>query len=252
MFNATKHLHLLLLAISFYTRIPINRPLNYDWLAAASIYLPVIGWLVGAMTALVFYSAALLWPVPSAVLLSFSVGLLLTGALHEDGFADMCDGFGGGHDKAQILTIMQDPRLGSFGAIGLIILLLLKISALCALPASQTPWILLAGHSLSRFAPLWLMHHYEYARIGASKSQQAVMRLSLGDLGFAAIFALLPLLLLPKLCAIALLPMALMTLSLGRYFNRRIQGYTGDCLGASQQISETVFYLSLSALWTFI
>lgn len=252
MLNPTKHLHLLLLAISFYTRIPIHRSLNTELLAAASIYLPVIGWLVGSLTALVFYGATLLWPTPVAVLLSLVMSLLLTGALHEDGFADVCDGFGGGRDKEHCLTIMQDPRLGSFGVLGLVCLLLLKISLLTSLPANHTPWLLLAGHSLSRFAPLWLMHGYDYARIGTSKSQQAVMRLSPAQLGYAAVYALLPLLFLPGLCAVALVPMAVITLGLGRYFKSRIGGYTGDCLGASQQVTETVFYLTTSALWTFI
>ncbi len=88
-------------------------------------------------------------------------GILLTGALHEDGFADVCDGFGGGMGKQRILEIMKDSHIGVYGVLGLLLMLLLKISVLSAMPAAAVPLVLLAGHSISRLSPLLLMQRYE-------------------------------------------------------------------------------------------
>ena len=246
-------LKLFLLALSFYTRLPSPQNLDYQQLPQASVYLPVIGWLVGGLSVLVFYLTDWLWPTMTAAILALITGILLTGAFHEDGFADVCDGFGGGWGKQRILEIMKDSQIGAYGAIGVCLLLLLKISLLGAMPADAVPLMLLAGHSISRFPPLLLMHLYSYVREEHSKGGvAAVFKPGMRDLLFAAACALLPLLLLPVLCGVAVFPVLLTNWLLGRYFYRCIGGYTGDCLGASQQVAETVFYLGVSALWTFI
>ncbi len=245
-------LHLFCLAVSFYTRLPCPLDLDYAQLPQATRYLPVIGWLVGGISAAVFYFAALLWSTPLAVLLALGVGVLVTGAFHEYGLADVCDGFGGGWQKTQILDIMKDSRVGTYGALALLFALLLKLTALVSLPASAIPAVLLSAHSVSRFAPLWLMRRYDYARVSDSKMAAAVYRPCALDLVFAGVCAVLPLLFLPALCFWTVLPMTGATCWLGHYFQRHIGGYTGDCLGAVQQISETVFYLAVGALWTFI
>ncbi|WP_333873123.1 adenosylcobinamide-GDP ribazoletransferase [Methylobacter sp.] len=263
------HLKLFLLALSFYTRLPgmaevsqavgnrcdhLPHPqaLDFKQLPYAAVYLPLIGWLVGGVAALSFYLADLVWPQTTAVILALIAGILMTGALHEDGFADVCDGFGGGMNKQRILEIMKDSHTGVYGFLGLLLLLLLKISVLSAIPAAAVPLILMAGHSISRLSPLLLMQRYEYARGNDSKASGAVYKPNLRELAFAAAAALLPLALLPTLSVLAIIPVLLATLVLGHYFYRRIDGYTGDCLGASQQVAETVFYLSVSALWIFI
>jgi adenosylcobinamide-GDP ribazoletransferase len=243
---------LFLLALSFYTRLPYPQTLDYKLLPRAAVYLPLIGWLVGGVTALSFYLADLVWPQTTAVILALIAGILMTGALHEDGLADVCDGFGGGMDKQRILEIMKDSYTGVYGFLGLSLALLLKISVLIAMPAAAVPSVLLAGHSFSRLSPLLLMRRYNYARGNDSKSSGAVYKPNLQELAFATVIALLPLALLPAVCALAIIPVLLATLLLGHYFYRRIGGYTGDCLGASQQVAETVFYLSVSALWIFI
>jgi adenosylcobinamide-GDP ribazoletransferase len=245
------HLKLFLLALSFYTRLPHPQALDYKQLPQAAVYLPLIGWLVGGICALVFYLASLLWPQITAVILALIAGILLTGALHEDGFADVCDGFGGGMHKQRILEIMKDSHIGVYGFIGLLLILLVKISVLIEMPVA-VPLVLLAGHSISRLSPLLLMQRYEYVRGNDSKSSGAVYKPDSKELVFAAVIALLPLALLPALCVLAIIPVLLATALLGHYFYRRIGGYTGDCLGASQQVAETVFYLSVSALWKFI
>jgi adenosylcobinamide-GDP ribazoletransferase len=246
------HPKLFLLALGFYTRLPAPQALDYRQLPEAAVYLPLVGWLVGGLSALSFYLADWLWPQQTAVIVAIIAGILVTGAFHEDGFADVCDGFGGGFDRQRILDIMKDPRTGSYGVLGLVLLLALKISVLGALPAAAVPLLLLAGHSFSRLPPLLIMRRYDYARAGHSKAGAAVFRPSGGNLLFAGSLALLPVFLLPPPCWLAVLPALAANGLLGRYFYRHIGGYTGDCLGASQQIAETVFYLSVSTLWTFI
>jgi len=246
------HPKLLLLALSFYTRLPYPHKLDYKLLPQSAVYLPLIGWLVGGICALVFYLTDLLWPQTTAAILALIAGILLTGGLHEDGFADVCDGFGGGMSKQRILEIMKDSHIGVYGLLGLLLILLLKISVLAAMPASAVPLVLLAGHSLSRLPPLLLMQRYDYARGNDSKSSGAVYKPDFRELIFATVIALLPLALLPALSTLTIVPVLLATVFLGHYFYRHIGGYTGDCLGASQQIAETVFYLSVSALWIFI
>ena len=245
-----KHLQL---AISFYTRVPIaTNTLDYSQLPQAAIYLPLVGWLVGSGAALVFYVAALLWSPVTAVIIALIIGILLTGGLHEDGFADVCDGFGGGYDKARILAIMKDSHVGVYAVLGLLLLLALKISVLSNMPVTAVPWVLLAGHSVSRFAPLLLMHRYDYARAEDSKASGAVYTPRMKELLVAAGCACLPLLLLPSLYWLAIIPVLIVNAGLGHYFYRHIGGYTGDCLGASQQIAEIIFYLTVSSLWIFI
>lgn len=246
------NLGLFWLAISFYTRLPCPSHLDYSQLPQAARYLPIIGWLVGGISAAGFYLAALLWTPTIALLIALGVGIFVTGAFHEDGLADVCDGFGGGWQKAQILEIMKDSRVGTYGALSLLFMMLLKINALISLPISSVPMILLAGHSVSRFPPLWLMSRYSYARDIDSKMKQAMYQPTGFELIFAATCSTLPFLFLPGICYWSILPVIAATLFLGSYFYRHIGGYTGDCLGATQQVTETVFYLSVSALWKFI
>jgi len=246
------HPRLFLLALGFYTRLPAPQALDYKQLPEAAVYLPLVGWLVGGLSALSFYLADWLWPQQTAAIVALVAGILVTGAFHEDGFADVCDGFGAGFDKQRILEIMKDSKTGTYGMLGLLLLLSLKISVLGTLSATAVPLLLLSGHSFSRLPPLLIMRRYDYTRIDNSKAGAAVFRPSGNNLLFAGSLALLPLLLLPAICWLAILPVLAANGLLGRYFYRRIGGYTGDCLGASQQLAETIFYLSMSTLWTFI
>jgi len=246
------HLKLFLLALSFYTRLPGPQSPDYTKLPQATIYLPLVGWLVGGITAASFYLANLLWLQTTATILALIIGIFLTGAFHEDGFADVCDGFGGGWSKQRIMEIMKDSTIGVYGALGLLLIFLLKISLLSSMLASAAPLALLAGHSISRLPPLLLMRRYDYARNNESKAAVAVYKPDTQQLAFATVISLLPLIMLPPLCVLAIVPVLGVNWCLGRYFFRYIGGYTGDCLGASQQMAETVFYLSVSALWIYI
>lgn len=238
-------------ALGYFTRLPVPGWVGYspDGLARAARYLPAIGLLVGGVGALVFWLAGQVWGQPVAVVLSMIATIALTGAFHEDGLADTADGLGGGWDKAKILAIMKDSRVGSYGVIAVVLALLGKFALLSTLPAGQVVAALITGHAVSRFCAVSLMATMDYARDDeTSKARPVAARLGLGPLLFALVFAGLPLLLLvsePALTAVALA--ALATLWLAAKCRRWLGGYTGDCLGAVQQLAEIAFYLGLAA-----
>lgn len=245
------NLQLFWLALSFYTRLPVPKHLDYSQLPKAVRLLPLVGWVVGSLTGLCFMLAHHLWPQNVAVILTLIVGVLLTGAFHEDGFADVCDGFGGGYGKPQILSIMKDSQIGAYGAIGILLLFMLKITLLSGLPAQSLPVIFFAGQSVSRLPPLLIMQQYDYARTENSKSHVAIYKPEWQDLFSAGVIAVLPFWLLPAILVLSLPVIYFINSQLARFFYRHLSGYTGDCLGASQQVSEMIFYLCCAALWTF-
>ncbi len=251
-----QQLRLFFIAMQFFTRIPIPAWVGFDpaWLHHASRYFPAIGWLVGFVTAAVYLLASLLWPPAVAVILSTVAGIWLTGAFHEDGFADVCDGFGGGMSAERVLEIMKDSRVGAYGAIGICLLLLLKISLLISLPLAYVVPALLVAHPLSRLASCSLIWCLEYARL-EGKAKPLAQHMSDAEWGIAVASVMLP---VAILLALGLLPLpsflgglVLLIFAswwLARLFVRRVGGYTGDCLGAVQQLSEVAFYLGLLAL----
>jgi adenosylcobinamide-GDP ribazoletransferase len=251
-------LELFFTALGFFTRIPVPGwvPWSPERLNHAARYFPLVGWVVGLAGAAVYLAAASLLPASLAVVLSMAATIRLTGAFHEDGWADACDGLGGGWDKAQVLTIMKDSRIGAYGTIGLVLMLLAKAVALVEL-ASRARWwavvALLVAHPLSRLASTSLIHQLEYVRDDESaKSKPLARQLSAGELAIAATSGLAPLLLLPPLAAAgALIGAIVATLYASRLFRRRLGGYTGDCLGAAQQGAELAIYLGILVPWSF-
>jgi adenosylcobinamide-GDP ribazoletransferase len=240
-------------ALGFFTRLPVPAWVGYsgEGLQQAARYLPAVGLLVGALAALVGMAAALLWPQPLAVLAAMATSLYVTGAFHEDGLSDMADGFGGGWTREQVLAIMKDSRVGSYGVIALVLALLGKFLALLELPAVALPAALVAGHAVSRSCAASLLKALDYARDeGASKARPVATRLSWGELLWVVTLGLLGAALLlpflsPAAIGLGLLLALLATLWLARQMARRLGGYTGDCLGATQQVSELAFYLGL-------
>ncbi|WP_310449106.1 adenosylcobinamide-GDP ribazoletransferase [Sulfuritalea sp.] len=245
-------------ALRFFTRLPVPAWVGHgqDQLNHAARYFPLIGILVGIIGAGVTELAALALPIGVAVLLGMAATILATGAFHEDGFADSCDGFGGGWDKAQVLTIMKDSRIGSYAALGVGLILLTKWSALTELDAGLGPPFLaialVAGHAVSRLASTVLIYFLDYVRDDdSSKSKPLAQRMAPHELAVAALCGLAPCLLLPLAEVLtALAAVTLSTLLAARYFVRRIGGYTGDCLGAAQQLGEVAFYLGLLCSFT--
>lgn len=235
-------------ALRFFTRLPVPAWVGHseEQLNHATRYFPLIGWLVGAIGAGATWLAAQGLPLSLAVLLGMAATLLVTGAFHEDGFADSCDGFGGGWDKAQVMRIMKDSRIGSYGAIGMGVLLLSKWTALVELGPLLIVSALLAGHAISRAAAATLIFSLDYVRDEDGKSKPLAVRLGKGEMLFVLALGLLPLALLPWQQALqGVLAVVIATLWMARYTVRRIGGYTGDVLGATQQLAEVAFYLGL-------
>ena len=238
-------------AVGYFTRLPV--PARVGDSAAAlnqsAKYLPAVGRLVGGLGALVFWLTAQLWPQPVAVLLAMAATLYATGAFHEDGLADTADGLGGGWDKAKILAIMKDSRVGSYGVIAIVLALLGKYTLLISLPAEQVGLALIAGHALSRGCAVSLMAFMDYARDdAASKSRPVAGRLGIGALLFALACTGWPLLFFAPAAVLAGVGLAaLATLWLAGKCRRWLGGYTGDCLGAIQQLAEIGFYLGLAS-----
>lgn len=231
-------------AIRFFTRLPVPAWVGHssEALERSSRYFPAVGLIVGGIAALVFALTSFFWPKTLAVLSAMAITLYVTGAFHEDGWSDMVDGFGGGWEKSQILAIMKDSRIGSFGAVALVMMLLTKFFALVEIELLLVPVALIAGHGFSRLCATLVLSTLDYVR-DEGKAKPLSTHIGKGELAFAAVTAVLPLLLLPPQQSIPGVVLALLaTLWLARMFKRHIGGYTGDCLGATQQLAEVAFY----------
>ena len=258
--NTLRHF---LLALQFFTRIPVTGRLA-RWVGfspalqrASMGHFPGIGLLLGATAAAVFALVAWLLGGGSggmlvAAILSTGATVWLTGVLHEDGLADVADGLAGGHNPAHALAIMKDSRIGAAGAVALLLALQAKVALLGLLGTQSLAAALVAlvgAHGLSRVGPVLLTHRLPYVSASDTAKSQGIagarsrhtlwVALAWGAvsaLGVAWYGGLVFL-------ALACLAAALAWLALWHLFARRLQGYTGDCLGATQQVCEIAFYL---------
>jgi adenosylcobinamide-GDP ribazoletransferase len=234
-------------ALMFYTRIPVPKWTGYskENLNKATGYFPLVGILVGTAGGAVYWLAQHYLPVSISVLLCMVTTILLTGAFHEDAISDFCDGFGGGYSKEQILTIMKDSRIGTYGAIGLVMTLLSRYFLLSNIDPLRFFAVIVAANALSRLNAVGLIFSSEYVRMDeTSKSKPIGEKHEIGTLILAIIFGFLPLIFLPWQSVAAIVSVLLVALVLFRsYIHKILGGYTGDVLGAFQQISEILFYL---------
>ena len=242
-----------LLAVQFLTRLPIFTTDLYtkERLAASVRYYPLVGVLVGALTAGIYWLAHLALPHALSIVLSVVGGLLITGGFHEDGLADTFDGVGGGQSGQQALEIMKDSRLGTYGVIALIMALSLKVVALSAFPATLAILALIAGHGLSRLSSVIVIATSHYAREEGTAKPVAT-GVSATGLFISLLTGLMILLAWMWLFSPGSLLYAICGLVIGHlamrgFFERKLGGYTGDTLGAVQQASEIGFYLGLAA-----
>ena len=255
-----------LLAVQFFTRIPVTGRLA-SWvgyspamLRASAAHFPGIGWLVGGITA--GASAALLLVLPGNAMtplavaaLGSVVSVMLTGAFHEDGLADVADGLGGTSDRERALLIMKDSRVGAFGALALVLVVLVKVALLGLIGSADAQamcWGLFAAHVASRGFPLLLVRAMRHVGDQAgTKSKPLADQISMASLLVAGVWSVLALALVawvredidwmaPVACA------TVAWLLMWRWFSRRLQGFTGDCLGATQQVCEVAFYFGLA------
>lgn len=258
---------LALVAIQFLTRIPIPTFRKYDpqWLHQSSRYFPAVGLLIGILCAGVLWLASLLFTPLVAAVISTAFGIKLTGAFHEDGLADSCDGLGGGLTRERTLEIMKDSRLGTYGVLGLVSALLLKISLLAAMPLSVAIVALIVGHTASRLLCISLLTLLPYGgEIEHAKAKPMAQQLTplqaLYSSGWLILTIILVTLMFPNTMLqiglgkwlLALILALVATHYMRRLLRRRLDGYTGDGLGATQQLSEIAIYIGLAASVPFI
>lgn len=277
-------LRLFYIALQFFTRVPVPGWVGFkpEWLQACARYFPLVGACVGVVGALVLAAASLAWPPLVAVLLSMGATVWMTGGFHEDGWADTCDGLGGAVSRERALAIMKDSRLGSYGALGLVLMLGLKAAALTSLLApvlgelneAQSShvhqvllgWTLMAlvwSHTTSRLAPVLLIRLLPYAGdVEHAKAKPLATGVSWGGvLGAVVAWAVVSLALVAWVGHIgwpvptlwqamgwATLAVLLGTWWLVRWLRKRLGGYTGDTLGAAQQVTEVLSLLAWLAV----
>ena len=242
----------LLAAFIFFTRLPFWRLGNVpvEYFKRVVDFWPIVGYLTGAIMAAVLYLSAQIFPLSVAVLLAILSRLLVTGALHEDGLADFCDGFGGGTDREHILMIMKDSHIGTYGVLGLIIYFLLFFSVINHLPYLLACAVLFCGDIWAKFCASQVVNLLPYARnVENAKNKVIYDKMNIQQLLISFVVALLPsLILLPMRYWIALIVPAFVSYLLIIFMKRKIQGYTGDCCGALFLCSELSFYLMILAL----
>ena len=242
-----------LVALQFLTRIPVRSfdGFEAEWLDRSSKYFPLVGAIVGAICAAVLLISAIVLPQPIPMLLALIAGVAVTGAFHEDGLADTADGLGGGHTVAQRLEIMKDSRIGTYGAVTLILVLGLKFAGLASLDPAMAARALIAAHAGGRLATVFAVYGMTYAG-DADKAKVKPLATSLTQLECLLAVALG---LIPATC---LLPFTTVCAGLGLGFcgaavlalmsYKSIGGYTGDVLGAIEQVFETAFLLGVVAV----
>ena len=249
-----------LAAIQFFTRLPVPAWVGHapQQLDQSARYFPLVGAVVGALAAAVLWLAVQVLPLPLAAGLSMAASILVTGAFHEDGLSDFADGMGGGHSKEKILAIMKDSRIGVYGAVTLILVLLLKYQALVELCATHSLQLaaaaLIAAHTVSRLMAASLILTQSYVRDDESARAKSAAH-HMNPFSFAiALLSALAALFIPYAVAASAAALAaavaaalLMRTWLAWRLQKRLGGYTGDCLGAVQQLSELAFYLGLLA-----
>lgn len=241
------------IAVQFLTRLPVPRSLNSTEtdIGKAAAFFPLVGVIVGGGAALVFLGLQRVLPLPVCVFCSIVFAALITNGFHEDGLADSFDGFGGGWTKDRVLEIMRDSRIGTYGTLALIFVILGKLNFLSALPHGQIWRWLIVAHTAGRWTILPLCAWLPYARDeGQGKlvaRQVGALEIITGTITLLLVFLLLS---WPAALA-AFLVTGLVTLLSGLYYRARLQGITGDCLGATNQFTEVVLYLTAVILLRF-
>ena len=239
-----KVLHDLVLAFRFLTRIPLPSKTHAQHaLSGAAKFFPIVGLVValGAIGLRRVLSSHLAPPVVAAVVLAYLV--LITGGFHEDGLADAADGFGGGWSKERILEIMRDSRIGSFGALAISLSLLARYSLLSSLRIDKFSTYIIVAHVLCRWTTLplsFFMHPARAQGQGAGVAQ----RTSAWSLVFGTLIALTICYFVMHLAFwVPLAAAVVVTLLTALYYQGQIGGITGDCFGATNQLTEISIYL---------
>lgn len=244
----------LLAAITLFTRIPAWKvtELKENNYRKAVVYWPLTGWITGGLAGAAIYSLSFIIPLLPAVVAGLTARLLLTCALHEDGLADFCDGFGGGHGREKILAIMKDSHIGTYGVIALISLFLLEVSLLSSLPAIVAAFAIFAADPFAKTCASQLINFLDYARPEGAKNKILYARMTVGEFTFNFTAGILPIIILSNFAFWEILSIVfpvLAVICLMRYIRKKIGGYTGDCCGASYLICETVMFIAIVIIY---
>ena len=247
-----REIRLFKIALQFLTQLPVGsiRDCPPDWLARSAKYMPLVGAIVGAIAgASIILSAAFL-PALVPTVIGLIVAVAITGALHEDGLADTTDAFGGGRTRERRLEIMRDSRIGTYGTLALIAVLALKGAALVALTPWNAAFVMIAGHAGARLAAIVTMARLPHAGGGVAKVSQKISELTPSEIAVALALGLIPgslILGATTFIAAALVAFAAAGL-IALIARRKISGYTGDVLGAVEQVFEAAFFVAAAAL----
>ena len=250
---------LLLATLIFFTRLPFWRIMDVpaeDFKRVVPRW-PIVGWLTSLVMVLVLWITSKVLPLTVAWILALLVRLILTGCLHEDGLADFFDGFGGGTTRERRLAIMKDSHIGTYGVIALIVYFALMLQLPAFLSRETLCLLVLCGDCWAKCCAAQLINLLPYARTEEeAKNKTVYERMKLGELLLCFFFGLAPALVITL--ALGLLPLRLLLLLpiplvvmllLALLMRSKIQGYTGDCCGATFLICELVFYLSAFCLF---
>ena len=234
----------MIVALRFMTRLPFPGVSHTSGsLSRAAVFFPVMGLLVaaGAVGLNTILSGHVDRDLVALVILVYLV--VITGGLHEDGLADAADGFGAGWSKEQILAIMRDSRIGSYGAIALTLSLLARYVLLSKLPTHNFSGYLIASHVLCRWTTLPLSFFLRPARAEDGQGAQVAQRISAAALTLGTLFTLAVCYwALHKSGWIPVVTAVSITLLSGLYYRSQIGGVTGDCYGATNQLTEIAVY----------
>lgn len=250
-------LRLAFVALQFLTRVPAPAWVGYDpaWLHRSVRHFPLVGAFVGAVGAAVAWAALQLWPPAVAALLAVAATVWLTAAFHEDGLADTFDALLGAASREKALTIMKDSRIGTYGAVALVLSLGLRVlllaEALVRHPLAAL-LVLVASHAAGRAVAVVLMAVLPYAGDEAhAKAKPLARDVRPIDAGWAVLTGLVPLVgvawAAPVRLAVVVTSLLALVLLMRHWLRRRLGGYTGDTLGATEQMGESVVLLAFVA-----
>jgi adenosylcobinamide-GDP ribazoletransferase len=246
----------LLTSLIFFTRLPFWRlkEVPAEYFKRAVDCWTFVGWLTGGTMALVLGVAGQFFAMETAVICALAARLLLTGALHEDGLADFCDGFGGGTTRERTLAIMKDSHIGTYGVLGLVFYYLLLWQTLVGLPLPVACLTVLGGDAWSKFCASQIINLLPYARKEEeAKAKVVYSRMTPLAWTVSLVGGALPFTVFVPMhwWATALVPLVVSLLLIG-WMKRRLGGYTGDCCGATFLLSELAFYLSIHLVFTHL
>ncbi len=243
-------------AIRFLTRLPVPQTTTSAEhaareLRAGVVAFPLVGMLIGLISAAVLWLASYLWPLYIAVLLMLAVDALVTGAFHEDAVADYCDAFGGGWSRDDILRIMKDSRQGTYGVLGLVLAVSLRAALLMSLSGPLLYAALVASATWGRLVILFVMWLVPPVVDRSSLAKDVASQVTRGEVGRAALLASPGLVIWVLLDPLAALGVVLVTAAFLLWYRphllHTIQGVTGDCLGMSCYAGQLIVLLMATA-----